>query len=237
MLPEEDGSLTVATEEPESRPGGVPLYVWVIGAVILAIPVGMLWGDGATRLNLLPSLIIRALKALAAPLVILAILSAIVTNDIRGRQGARMMLYYLINTLVAMAIGLGLTNLVRPGAGANLGGEAPPADSPTAAATRPAERRLIDELASTAPKPRKRIEPKTVTDLFRDLVPDNIADALLKNNLAQLVLVTVALAIALAQIRNAQIARGEHTYRALVDALAFGFEGLSKGRRWVVALV
>ena len=31
-----------------------------------------------------------------------------------------MMLYYLINTLVAMAIGLGLSNLMRPGAGAQL---------------------------------------------------------------------------------------------------------------------
>src|SRR5438132_5132929 len=87
-------------EEPESRPGGIPLYVWVIAAVVVAIPVGVFWGEGATRLNLLPSLIIRALSALAAPLVVLAILSAIVSNDIHGRQGARMMVYYLINTLV-----------------------------------------------------------------------------------------------------------------------------------------
>ena len=27
--------------EPESRPGGIPLYVWVIAAVLLAIPVGI----------------------------------------------------------------------------------------------------------------------------------------------------------------------------------------------------
>ena len=58
-------SGTLATSEPESRPGGVPLYVWVIAAVAIAIPVGIFWGDGATRLNLLPSLIIRALSALA----------------------------------------------------------------------------------------------------------------------------------------------------------------------------
>src|SRR5258706_745902 len=102
-----DQEPTVAGfDEPESRPGGIPLYVWVIAAVILAIPVGLFWGDGAEQLNLLPKLIIRALSALAAPLVVLAILSAIVSNDIRGRQGARMMIYYLINTLVAMGFGL-----------------------------------------------------------------------------------------------------------------------------------
>ena len=72
----------------------------------LGNPGGLFWGDGAEQLNLLPKLIIRALRALAAPLVVLAILSAIVTNEIRGRLGALMMAFYLVNTLVAMVIGL-----------------------------------------------------------------------------------------------------------------------------------
>ena len=70
------------------------------------------------------------LTALAAPLVVLAILSAIVTNDIHGRQGALMMVFYLINTLVAMVIGLTLTNLIQPGIGAALA--EPGAAAPTA---------------------------------------------------------------------------------------------------------
>src|SRR5688572_20644464 len=129
---------TPTADEPESRPGGVPLYVWVIGAVLLAIPAGLALGMDAARvagwpkpalklltgavvaLDLVPKLIIRALGALAAPLVVLAILSAIVTNDIRGRQGGRMMAYYLINTLVAMGFALLLANLIRPGLGAEL---------------------------------------------------------------------------------------------------------------------
>ena len=65
----------------------------------------------------MPKLILRALTALAAPLVVLAILSAIVTNDVRGRLGALMMVFYLINTLVAMLIGLTLSNLIQPGTG------------------------------------------------------------------------------------------------------------------------
>ena len=77
-----------------------------------------LWGEGATHLEFLPTLILRALTALAAPLVVLAILSAIVTNEVKGRLGALMMVFYLINTLVAMLIGLTLTNLIRPGIGA-----------------------------------------------------------------------------------------------------------------------
>src|SRR5262249_23650772 len=136
-------------EEPESRPGGVPLYVWVLIAVALAVPVGLYWRDAAARLNLLPALIIRGLSALAAPLVVLAILHAIVTNVIRGRQGARMMAYYLINTLVAMAIGLALTNLVRPGVGAQ----------------------LVDVGSAPASLPRK-----SVTDLLIELIPRSVGD-------------------------------------------------------------
>jgi Na+/H+-dicarboxylate symporter len=210
MVSEEDGAFAAPAEEPESRPGGIPLYVWVLGAVVLAIPVGLFWGEGATRLDLLPKLIIRALSALAAPLVVLAILSSIVANDIRGRQGARMMLYYLINTLVAMGIGLLLSNLIDPGKGAE----------------------LIDLANPPATPPRK-----SVTDLLIELVPRSFGDAFATNNLAQLVLLTLALAIGLVKIRNEQRARGETTYQAAVDLLNLGFELLMRVLLWVVALV
>lgn len=233
-------------DEPESRPGGVPLYVWVIGAVVLAVPVGLLLGADAARikgwpgpavgllrgfamgLDLAPTLIIRALGALAAPLVVLAILSAIVTNDIHGRQGARMMVYYLINTLVAMAFGLGLTNLIHPGAGADLSGAARAASGGGS--------RIIDVLlpaSSRKPLP----APKTAADILVELVPKSVGEAFAQNNLAQLVLLTVALGIGLAQIRNQQRARGETAYQAVADVLTVGFELLMKVLLWVVATV
>jgi DAACS family dicarboxylate/amino acid:cation (Na+ or H+) symporter len=84
-IPPEDLAVQAVADDPESRPGGIPLYVWVIAAVVLAIPLGLLWGEGATSLEIMPRMILRALTALAAPLVVLAILSAIVTNDIHGR--------------------------------------------------------------------------------------------------------------------------------------------------------
>jgi Na+/H+-dicarboxylate symporter len=204
------GTVVVVADEPESRPGGLPLYVWVIAAVALAIPVGLYFGERTEALNLLPRLIIRALNALAAPLVVLAILSAIVTNDIRGRQGARMMMYYLINTLVAMGFALLLANLIRPGLGAE----------------------LVDLANPPPPLPKK-----TVTDLLVELIPVSVADAFAKNNLAQLVLLTLALGIGLAKIRNEQRARGETSYRAAVDLLTVGFELLMRVLLWVVALI
>jgi Na+/H+-dicarboxylate symporter len=197
-------------DEPESRPGGLPLYAWVILAVVVAIPVGIFWGEAATNLEIIPKLILRALTALAAPLVVLAILSAIVTNEVRGRVGALMMVFYLINTLMAMLIGLTLSNLIHPGLGASL-----------------------VEPGSAAPV----LAKKSATDLITDLIPRSIGEPFTQNHLAQLVVLTLALGIGLVKIRDSQKARGETSFRVVVDLLTIGFELLMKVLLWVVALV
>jgi DAACS family dicarboxylate/amino acid:cation (Na+ or H+) symporter len=232
-------------DEPESRPGGLPLYAWVIAAVLLAIPLGLALGMDATRarglpqtvlvilkgfvvaLELVPRLIIRALGALAAPLVVLAILSAIVTNDIHGRQGARMMLYYLINTLIAMTFGLVLSNLIEPGQETDLSGSRDANGPP----------RLINVLNPPSPDAGRPPAPRTVVDVLTELVPRSVGEAFAQNNLAQLVLLTLALGIGLARIRDEQRARGETAYRTVVDLLTVGFELLMRVLLWVVALV
>jgi DAACS family dicarboxylate/amino acid:cation (Na+ or H+) symporter len=196
------------TEEPESRPGGIPLYVWVIAAVLIAIPVGRAWGAGAVSLEILPKLILRALTALAAPLVVLAILSAIVTNEIKGRLGGLMMAFYLLNTIVAMIIGLVLTNAIKPGVGASLSGG----------------------VAMTPPP------QKSVSELLIDLVPRSIGEPFTQNHLAHLVVLTLALGIGLVKIRDAEKARGGQSFRVVVDLLTIGFELLMKVLLWVVAL-
>lgn len=243
---DESPEIPPAADEPESRPGGIPLYVWVIAAVILAVPTGLVLGVDAPRLDglpgpvvavlrgivhaldVFPTIVIRALGALAAPLVVLAILSAIVTNDVRGAQGARMMLYYLINTLVAMVIGLALSNAIRPGKGTNLAATAQQAQS--------GPRRVVDVLAPAKPRASPPAEKKAI-EIITELVPKSVGDAFATNNLAQLVLLTLPLGIGLAQIRNAQIRRGETSYLAVVDVLTVGFELMMKVLLWVVALV
>jgi Na+/H+-dicarboxylate symporter len=217
MMPEESELTSTVADDPESRPGGIPLYVWVVAAAILAIPVGYYWGEGAKALDLLPTLIIRLIKALATPLIVLAILSALVTNEVHGRQGARMMFYYLVNTFVAITIGLFLSNLLKPGLGADL-------ESSTAA-VRP---------ATTAAAP---AGPQGITKILLDMIPESIGDAFARNNLAQLVLVTLAIGIGLAKIRDEQRKRGETTYLAVVHVINVGFELLMRVLLWVVALV
>lgn len=238
---------TTTQDEPTVSIGGLPLYVWVILAVVSAVPIGYLlsldaalvsnWpgllkafaGFGVTLLEVLPQLIIRALTALAGPLVVLAILNAILTNDIKGRQGARMMGFYLINTLVAMTIGLALSGWLQPGRGGAL--------SDDRALSRQESPRIIDTLSSQPTRPPEPPRTKTVRDLLIELVPRNIAQAFLDNNLAQIVVLTIALAVGLAMIRNEQRARGETSYLALLHVVTVGFELLMRVLMWVVTVV
>lgn len=223
----------------------LPLYFWVVLAVLLAIPTGWLlgvdasWseripgpvrvllGAFATGLDLAPQLIIRALSAMAAPLVVLAILTAIVTNDIRGLQGARMMGYYVFNTTVAMIVGLAIAMLVRPGEGALLD---------AGQTVEPGDARLIDTLIDR-PAPREPAPRKSVAQIVLEMVPRSIGEAFATNNLAQLVLVTLAVGIALTRLRDQQRRSGLQNHQAVIDLVTVGFEVLMTILLWVVALV
>jgi DAACS family dicarboxylate/amino acid:cation (Na+ or H+) symporter len=188
----------------------LPLYAWVLVAVAFAIPTGLVLGEDARSLELLPKVILRALTAMATPLVVLAILSAIVTNEIRGRQGLRMMLFYLLNTLAALVISISLSNLIKPGVGVSLAEEG--------------------ALSSLPPR-------KSVTELVTELVPKSLGEALVQNNIAQLVLVALAIALALNALRRRQLAQGETSAQQAVDLITLGFELMMKVLLWVVAVV
>lgn len=243
-------SPSVADEPAAPRLFGRPLYFWVLLGVVAALPLGWFLGQDSQvadrwpapvrsalaalvlGLDLIPGLILRALTAFAAPLIVLAILSAILTNDIRGRQGARMMGFYLLNTLVAMTIGLTLANLIQPG------------QRSQALRTEPLEpggpRRLIHVLSdeSAAPSQTAAQPPrKSLRDVVTELVPRNLVQAFLDNNLAQIVLVTIAVAIALARLRDQQRLLGRTAYQTVIDLVTVGFEVAMRVLLWIVSLV
>jgi DAACS family dicarboxylate/amino acid:cation (Na+ or H+) symporter len=188
------------------------MSVQVVIAVAAAIPVGLLLGvDGAraagmssglkaalaaliTALSMAPKIVLKALTAAGAPLVLLAIISAITTNDIPARKGVRMMLWYLLNTLVAISVGLTLSLIVRPGVGAVIDvGELVSSGPPRLAQV------LVPIEVSTQPPGRL-----TLRDLLMDLVPKSIGDALVRNHIAQIAFIGLAVGITLARMKKSE---------------------------------
>ena len=65
-----------------------------------------------------------------APLILLAVVQAVLTTQVEGRTAAKLFYLLITNTLAAICIGLLVANLLRPGVGSDL---PPPEDLPAKA--------------------------------------------------------------------------------------------------------
>ncbi len=108
----------------------VPLYTRIFIGLILGIIVGAVinfggfstaswWVAGARPLlEFVGRLFIRLITMLVIPLVVASLLTGVASlGDIRrlGRIGAKTMAYYLATTAIAIAIGLTLAVIIKPG--------------------------------------------------------------------------------------------------------------------------
>ena len=96
------------------------LTVRVLLAITLGILTGYFFPETATKLKPLGDLFINLIKMVIAPIIFLTIVLGISNmGDLKkvGRVGGKALLYFEIVTTGALAIGLILANLIRPGDG------------------------------------------------------------------------------------------------------------------------
>jgi Na+/H+-dicarboxylate symporter len=98
-----------------------PLWLQVAVALALGCAVGVIAGEQpiagftTTRLGEMGMIVIRALRALAVPLVAFVVLDALLRFDLPKGKAARLIRVCALNACVAMAIGLTLSHVFRPG--------------------------------------------------------------------------------------------------------------------------
>jgi Na+/H+-dicarboxylate symporter len=111
-----------------------PLYVRILGGFILGIILGMVLGKQAHFLEVPSKLVLRILGALAPPLVLLAVVQALVKAELPKGSAARLLGLLILNTCVAIFIGLFVANVVRPGSWSHIEPpeKTPPKDVQTA---------------------------------------------------------------------------------------------------------
>jgi Na+/H+-dicarboxylate symporter len=98
----------------------LPLYYQLLLALSLGVVVGVAWGPDAGVLSLPGKLILRLLGALAPPLILAAIVHTLMTAEFGGRDSFKLARLLILNTLVAILIGLCVANIIQPGVGADL---------------------------------------------------------------------------------------------------------------------
>jgi DAACS family dicarboxylate/amino acid:cation (Na+ or H+) symporter len=94
---------------------GTPLYVRIVAAMALGVLGGLLLGTHATPLAIPSKLVLRLLGALAPALVLFAIIQALVNARFEKGTAGRLIRLLVLNTLVAICVGLLVANLLAPG--------------------------------------------------------------------------------------------------------------------------
>jgi DAACS family dicarboxylate/amino acid:cation (Na+ or H+) symporter len=175
--------MTAPAHAPESPASGpfawwttLPLYVRILVGLVLGIAVGVLLGPHAKPLDWPARIILRLLGALAPVLILVAVVHAIMTAEIHGRLALRMCGLLVLNTIIAILVGLGVANVLQPGHGTHL--------------THPA----------TAPAPHGDI----VSQLL-DNVPESLLRPLVENKvIGVVVLIAVAFGVAARRLTGSQ---------------------------------
>jgi proton glutamate symport protein len=191
----------------------VTLSQWIVIAMVIGIALGYAFPVdkanpdrwAAADLQLLSNIFLRMIKTLIVPLLFATLVVGLAGHgdDMKkvGRLAFRSIVYFEVVTTLALFIGLGAVNLVRPGEGINL----------TGASTTDAQ-----QFAQTK---------MTFSGVIEHIVPTSFFDAAAKNEVLQVVFFAILFGVALSQVTG----EGKKFMLAACESLSevmFKFVGL-----------
>jgi Na+/H+-dicarboxylate symporter len=155
--------------------------------------VGLMLGPRAQALEVPSKLVLRILGALAPPLILLAIVQALMQAQVGGKQALRLVRLLVTNTLVAICIGLAVANLIQPGRWSSL---------------------------APAPEPSGEAAPLSPLLQLLDNVPKSLLGPLGDDGrVLSVIFLAVAFGIALRRIRHQEVGTVEDLVRLALASL------------------
>jgi aerobic C4-dicarboxylate transport protein len=156
------------------------LYFQVLVAIAIGVAVGYFWPETGARLKPLGDGFIKLIKMIIAPVIFCTVVTGIAGMENMkavGKTGVLALLYFEIVSTLALIIGLGVVNIVQPGAGMNV-------DASTLDATE------VETYARAA-------EQQSITDFLLNVIPTTIVDAFAKGDILQVLLFSLLFGFAL----------------------------------------
>jgi aerobic C4-dicarboxylate transport protein len=178
------------------------LYFWVVVGIAAGALLGWLWPQGGQALKPLGDGFVKLVRMIITPVIFLTVVTGIAgMRDLKafGRVGARAMAYFLAVSTLALAIGLGVANLVHPGAGLNVD----PATLDAAS---------VSTYVSQA-------HDQSVVKFLLDIIPNTFISAFTEGQILQVLLVAILTGVALTLTG----AKGERLLVALQAVMAVVF--------------
>jgi len=205
-----------------------PLYLQVILAVLLGTFFGVFFGTGHYFFGLLSNaalgqlgqLVIRLLKALAAPLIFFAIMDAMINTDISLRHGRRLLALCGLNLTVALLIGLTLMNTLEPGRSWQ--------------GRFPEMMQLPGEQSRL--QPAARPEALTLDPLknISSYIPESLVEPFVKNSVISIILLALLAGAALRRFRQQALPDDRSGLDLLEKLIGIGYRLLLQMLLWIV---
>ncbi|MGZ6310127.1 MAG: dicarboxylate/amino acid:cation symporter, partial [Bdellovibrionota bacterium] len=189
----------------------IPTLGRIAIALVLGAMTGAALGTHAEGFGEIATLVIRALKALATPLIFFAILDSFITTRIPVRKGARMIGISFCNALVAGLIAIGLAHLL-------------PASLHVDAA---AFRAAVGVVAAP------QATHLNWDEMLKSLVPGSLVDPFALNLVIPVVALALVLGAALRRLRVTHAREAEVLEAAVVGS----YHVMARLMGWVVKLV
>ena len=209
----------------------MPLYVRIVIAMFVGMVFGLGLGERAMIFEIPSKVILQLLGALAPPLILVAVTHVLMTTDIKGKEAVRLAGLLLLNTTVAIVIGLGVANLLQPGAGT-----ADPDETVAAATVDPAGGDAAVE--PTAKTPDGEVSEGMSDDKglsMGELLSNNLPKSILgplgdQTNIIGVIIIAVAFGIALRDMKESPVT-------TIQDLVQLAYDVLLKVLHWVIYLI
>ncbi|MBF4624508.1 cation:dicarboxylate symporter family transporter [Clavibacter sp. VKM Ac-2872] len=170
------------------------LYIAVIVAVILGVTVGLVAPETGVALKPIGDAFVALIKMMIAPIIFCTIVlgvGSVAKAATVGRVGGLALLYFIVMSTFALAIGLVVGNLIHPGDGLDLSGLRAPAGS---------------------------TEATGETDFLLSIIPTSLLSSLTSGSILQTLFVALLVGFALQQLgkRGEPVLEGIRNIQVLV---------------------
>jgi len=181
--PTATSELEASPAAPRRKPFHASLWLQVLIAIVIAVVLGHFFPARAIAMKPLGDAFIRMITMIITILVFCTVVTGIAgMQDLKkvGRVGGKALIYFEVVSTIALAIGLVVGNVVRPGSGFNVN-----------AATLDAK--SVADYAGQA-------KAQSVTEFLMHIIPTTITDAFAKGDILQVVFVSILFGFALSAV-------------------------------------
>lgn len=162
----------------------------------LGILLGIIFGEKITVISFIGTIFLNLVKMNVVPLIFFSIVSGIASmSDMTKLKkiGIKTVLYYIITTIVAAAVGLLIANTAQPGKGLDMSAL------------------VLDSSYEAEAMP-------SISETFTDMFPSNIVSAMAEGNLMQIIVFSVFLGVALV-VLGERAEKVKHAFSVCSDVM------------------